>query len=119
MAVPLAVAALTDTVDDELVDRVTVKVAATVPELPSVTVTSLIEMVTMSSSVMVPVAWLSAMVAFVGLVRLTTKVSGPSEIVSFVTGTVTVAVVRPAAIEAVPETAVKSVPDVAVAPAVA
>ena len=48
--------------------RLTVKIALTVPALPSVTVTSLIEMVgASSSSVMVPMPWPSRIVALVGL----------------------------------------------------
>ncbi|MBI1916587.1 MAG: hypothetical protein HYS12_17905 [Planctomycetes bacterium] len=50
------------------------KVAFTAPVLPSVTVTSLMEILG-SSSRMVPIPWPSAMIALVGALRLTTKVS--------------------------------------------
>ena len=50
------------------------KVASVVPVLPSVTVTSLM-LIRGSSSRMVPTPWPSAMIALVGLLRLTKKVS--------------------------------------------
>ena len=57
----------------EAADSVTVRTAFVVPELPSVTVTSLIESATAAASSlrMVPVAWLRAMPAFVAPLRLT------------------------------------------------
>ena len=89
-AVPLAVAESTVTVRPLAVLRLTVKVAVTVPVLPSVTVTSLIESVgSGSSSVMVPTPWPSAIVALIGLVRLTKKVSLASSSRSPLTRTVT------------------------------
>ena len=72
------------------------KIALTVPALPSVTVTSLIEMVgAASSSVIVPMPWPSRMVALVGLVRFTKKVSLISSSRSPWTWTVKVCVVTP------------------------
>ena len=59
------------------------KLALTVPVLPSVTVTSLIDERGMaSSSVIVPTPWPSAIVALVGLERLTKKVSFASSSVA-------------------------------------
>ena len=72
------------------------KVALTVPALPSVTVTSSIESVgSGSSSVIVPTPWPSAIVAFVGFERLTKNVSFASSSRSPLTSTVTVFVVWP------------------------
>ena len=73
------------------------------------------------SSVMVPTPWLSAMVALTGADRLTKNCSLPSKVPSLVmvTGTVMVMVVTPAAKFSVPLVATKSVPEVAVSPAVA
>ena len=72
--------------------------------LPSVLVTSLMLM-RGSSSRMVPTPWPSAMVALVGLLRLTTKVSFGSARRSPLTSTVIVPVVWPAGIVSVPEAA--------------
>ena len=76
------------------------------PLLPSVTVTSPMERVGKSSFRIVPTAWPSARVAFVGPVRLTSKVSLPSMTVSPSTGTVTVLLVWPAVKVRTPEVAV-------------
>ena len=74
------------------------KAALTVPALPSVTVTSLIESVGGgSSSVIVPTPWASAIVALAGLVRLTRNVSLVSSSRSPLTETVIVCVVWPGA----------------------
>ena len=82
---------------------VTVKFAFTVPELPSVTVTSSIERDgSPSSSRIVPMPWPSAIVAFVGPERLTKYVSLLSFSRSPLTRTVTVLVVWPAAKVTVP-----------------
>jgi hypothetical protein len=82
---------------------VTVKAAFVVPELPSVTVTSLIESAgSGSSSVIVPTPWLSVMVAFTAPERFRVKVSLSSSIVSPRTGTVMVPVVEPATMVSVP-----------------
>ena len=81
----------------------TVKIALIVPELPSVTATSLIESAGVpSSSVMMPVPWLSRNVALDGLERLTKKVSFASSRRSPLTDTVTDLVVSPAANVSVP-----------------
>jgi hypothetical protein len=80
-----------------------VNVAVVVPELPSVTLTSLIVSTGGgSSSVIVPVPCPSTMVAFDAFVRLTRKVSFASSSVSLLTTTVTVFVVSPAAKVSVP-----------------
>jgi len=71
VAVPSAVAKPTLTVCPLGAESVTVKLALTVPELPSVTVTSLIDRIGRpSSSMIVPIPCESAMVAFVGAERL-------------------------------------------------
>ena len=85
----------------EAADRVTVKVAARVPVLPSVTVASPMLM-RGSSSTMVPTPWPSAMVAFVGVLRLTRKVSFGSPSRSPLTRTVMVLLVSPGAKVSVP-----------------
>jgi hypothetical protein len=82
-----------------------VKVAFTVPALPSVTVTSLMEILG-SSSRMVPIPWPSAITALVALLRLTKKVSFGSPRRSPLTSTVIVPLVWPAGIVSVPAAAV-------------
>ena len=103
---PLAVANCTVTVSVLEADRLTVKAALTVPEFPSVTVTSLIDSVgvtTPSSFRMVPSPWLSAMVALVGMLRFTKNVSFGSTTVSPRTRTVIVLLVSPGLNVSVPE----------------
>src|SRR5258706_5928955 len=101
-------------------DKDTVKPAALVPALPSVTDTSLTEIAGWGSSLlMMPVAWLSVMVALVGLVRLTKKNSFVSNVVSELTVTLTVVESRHGVMVAVPVVATKSVSEVAVSAAVA
>ena len=81
----------------------TVKVAATCPESPSVTVTSLIESAGSGSlSVIVPRPCPSAIVAFDGFVRLTKYVSFASSSRSLLTWTVTCFVVWPGVKVSVP-----------------
>jgi hypothetical protein len=82
---------------------VTAKTAFTVPELPSVTVASAIEIRT-SSSAIVPVP-LPATVAPAGFERLSVNVSAGSEVVSPLTRTVTVLLVSPGAKVSVPAAA--------------
>ena len=85
--------------------RVTVKLKFCVPVLPSVIETSLIDNVgAVSSLVMVPTPCASLMTAFVGAVRLTTKLSLFSKMASplIVTLTVVVPLAPPPAIEPVP-----------------
>jgi hypothetical protein len=82
---------------------VTVKVAATVPEFPSVTVTSLIESAgSASSSVIVPMPWLSVIDALTAFVRLSANVSFASSSTSPLTITATCFAVSPAAKLTVP-----------------
>ena len=79
------------------------KVAATVPELPSVTVTSLTDSAgSASSSVIVPMPCASTIVALPAFVRLTVNVSFGSSRKSPLTMTVTCFVVSPAAKVSVP-----------------
>ena len=79
------------------------KFAATVPELPSVTVTSPTETLGSASSfVIVPTPWLSPSVPWTAFVRLTRKVSVSSFSVSPFTSTVTGREVWPAAKVTVP-----------------
>ena len=85
-------------------DRVTVKVA--LAALSSEVVTSLIERVGRSSSVIVSVPVESLMVALVGLERVSVTVSLFSSVESLRTGTLNVPVVDPAAIVRVPLVAV-------------
>jgi uncharacterized membrane protein len=120
VAVPFAVWADTVTVAPAAGRRLTVKVMLAEPALPSVSATSLMVMDDVpSSSTMVPVPWLSAMVALVGELRLTTKVSFTSSSVSPITGTLKFWVVTPALNVSVDgPVAVKSVPEVAVPAAV-
>ncbi len=76
--------------------RVTVKSKLVVPELPSLSATSLMVSAESASSFrIVPRPWLSAMVAFTGLVRLTKSVSSASGVTSPRTVTLTVCVVWP------------------------
>ena len=72
--------------------------------MPSALVTSLMLM-RGSSSTMVPTPWPSAMVALVGLLRLTTKVSFGSARRSPLTSTVMVLLVSPGAKVSVPDAA--------------
>jgi hypothetical protein len=77
-------------------ESVAVKTALVVAMLPSGTVTSSIETLgAASSSLIVPTPSPSAMVALIGAVRLTVKVSSASESVSPTTSTVTVFEVSP------------------------
>ena len=72
------------------------KIAFAVPLLPSATVTSPIVMLgALSSSVIVPIPWPSAIVALTGSDRLAKKVSSISSRVSLVVCTVSVRVVVP------------------------
>ena len=87
-------------------DSETVNVAAIVPALPSVTDTSLMEIVGCASSLLiVPTPWLSAIVAFVALDRFTLKVSFGSNTVSPLTVTLIGCEVWPAVNVKVPELA--------------
>jgi hypothetical protein len=82
---------------------VTVKFAFTVPESPSVTVTSSMDSVgAPSSSVIVPTPWASEIVALPGFVRLRKNVSLFSSSRSPLTSTVTCFVVWPAVNVSVP-----------------
>jgi hypothetical protein len=84
-------------------DRETVKFALTVPDWPSVTVTSSTESDGKpSSSTIVPVPWPSAIVALTAVARLTTNASFASSVRSPLTVTLTVFVVSPAAKESDP-----------------
>jgi hypothetical protein len=86
---------------------VTVKTALTVPLSPSVTVTLFTDSVgSGSSSVIVPRPSPSPIVAFVGLVRPSVRVSSASSSVSPTTGTMTCLVVCPGVNVSVPEVAV-------------
>jgi hypothetical protein len=106
VAVTSAVAKSTDTARPLGAFRLTVKLAITVPKLPSVTVTSLTENEGRGSlSLIVPRPCPSAIVAFVGFVRLTKKVSFDSSSRSPLTSTVTCFEVWPAAKVSVPEPA--------------
>src|SRR4051794_6836660 len=99
---------------------VTVKLKLVAPELPSASVTSLIESAGSASSfLIVPTPTLPPIVAFTGPVRFTSRVSSGSGVTSPRTETVSVCVVWPAVKVTVPLFAVKSVPDVAVPLAVA
>ena len=106
-------------------ESATVKVAVVVPELPSATLTSLIDKLgvgggaAVSTSVIVPVAVVRAIVAPLAEDSATEKVSFASATVSRVTLIVTVFEVSPAAKVREPEAAAKSVPLVAVPPLVA
>ena len=103
---PLAVANCTVTVCVLEADRLTVKTALPVTVFPSVTVTSLIDSVGVaaaSSFRMVPNPWLMAIVALVGLLRFTKKVSSLSASVSPLTRTVTVLLVSPGLKVSVPD----------------
>ena len=92
----MAVAKSTVMAWSEAADRLTVKTASVVPASPSVTVTSLITSVGKpSSSMIVPVPWLSVSAALTGLVRVTTNVSFASCTASPRTGTVMCCVVVP------------------------
>ena len=83
------------------------KVAATVPLSPSVTLTSLIVSAgSGSSSSIVPTPWLSAIVALIAFVRLSVNVSFASSSRSPCTRTVTCLVVWPGEKLSVPEVAV-------------
>ncbi len=87
-------------------ESVTVKPSVVVPALPSATATSSIESVGAPSSfVIVPVPWLSRIVAFVGTLRLTRRVSFGSAFTSPFTVTLTGWVVTPGANVSVPEAA--------------
>ena len=82
------------------------KVALTLPPLPSVTVTLLIEMVGSESlSLTVPRPCPSAMVTFDGFERLSVNVSFASSSRSPLTSTVTVFVVSPGVKVSVPDAA--------------
>ena len=106
-AVPFEVAKSTSTVRPLGASRLTVKTAATVPVLPSLTVTSLSEMAgRASSSVIVPVAEPSAIDAPNGLESVTANVSSLSSSRSPLTGTVMVLLVSPAAKSSTPLVAV-------------
>ena len=76
---------------------------------------------TVPLSTMVPIPWASLMVALVAFVKFTKNCSLPSNVPSLVmvTGTVMVTTPTPAAKFRVPLVAVKSLPLVAVSPAVA
>ena len=96
-AVPAAVAQSTETARPETGARVTVKTALTVPESPSVTVTSLTDRTGgASSSRIVPRPMPSAIVALLGSDRVTVKVSSSSSSVSLFTRMVSCLVVTPA-----------------------
>ena len=102
---PSAVAQVTVTGTSEAADRVTAKASGAWPVLPSLRLTAGAIEMRGSSSTMVPTPWPSAMVALVGLLRLTTKVSFGSGRRSPLTSTVIVPVVWPAGIVSVPEAA--------------
>ena len=96
------------------------KVALTELLLPSVTVTLLMASVGVGSlSVIVPVPDAVAIVAFAGVLRVTVNVSVASSRRSPRTATLIGWVVTPGAKVSVLVAAVKSLPDVAVPPAVA
>src|SRR5436190_1549598 len=111
-AVPLAVVYATVTVCVLVGVSVTVNVAVVVPLLPSVTLALLIVSAgsTTSSLTMVPTPWAPLMVAFVGLLKLTTNVSSGSTVVSPLTVTVIGCVLAPGAKVNVALFATKSLP---------
>ncbi len=76
-------------------ERLTANTAATLPEFPSVTEALPIDTAEVSSSTIVPIPWLSAMVALTAFVRLSESVSSISSIESPATVTVTVLLVSP------------------------
>ena len=90
----------------EVAERETVKTAFVVPELPSLTVASLIDRAGKSSLVTVPTPWASATVAPVAPLRVTVKVSSFSMVESPRMATDRVLLVSPAAKVRVPEAAV-------------
>ncbi len=109
VALPPFVAQSTITVWPLGADSVAVKTALTVPELPSVTLTSPSESDGWASlSTIVPVPWASAMVALEELTRSTKYVSAVSSSRSALTGTVTCLVVSPGSKSSVPLVASKS-----------
>ncbi len=85
----------------------TVKPSVAVPALPSATATSSIESTgTPASSLpIVPMPWLSEIVALTGALRLTTRISSGSFFTSPFTVTLTGWVVTPGAKVSVPEAA--------------
>ena len=85
-------------------DSVAVKVMFDVPALPSTSETSLITIeANGSSSVIVPIPWLSAIVTFTGTVRFTKNVSSISSKTSPTIGTEIVFVTCPGRNVSVPE----------------
>ena len=94
---PLAVAMLKVVLLVDGADRVTVKVADLVPELPSVTLTSAMLSEAASSLTMVPSPWPSPISAPVTCERLTKNVSSGSGVESPLTVKLTVLDVAPAA----------------------
>src|SRR5436189_277142 len=111
-AVPLAVVYATVTVCVLVGVSVTVNVAVVVPLLPSVTLTLLMLSAgsTASSLTIVPTPWAPLMVAFVGLLKLTTKVSSGSTVVPPFTLTAIGCVLTPGANVSVPLIPTKSLP---------
>ena len=106
---PFAVAKWTSTLRPLGASRPSVKAAATVPALPSVTVTSLTETTgSASSSVIVPVADPSAIAVPSGAERVIVNVSSFSSSRSPLTGTVIVFEVSPTAKSSTPLVDVKS-----------
>jgi hypothetical protein len=80
-------------------ERLTVNTALIVPLFPSIIVTSLMEIVALSSLLIVPCPWLSAKVTLrplgFRLLRLTKRFSLPSTLVSPLIGTVIVLEISP------------------------
>src|SRR5215212_359944 len=112
VAVMPLVATLTVIVRSLGVDRVTLKTNGVVPHglkkvekqlLPSFSDTSLIDRLALSSSTIVPTPCGSAIVAFVGLERLTQNVSSSSSMASPQIMTLTVCVVEPGVKVSVPD----------------
>ena len=87
-----------------MVESLTTNVATACPESPSVIVTSVIDSDgAASSSVMVPSAWLSEMLALIAFDKFSKNVSLASSKTSPLIGTVIVFEVAPAAIVRTPE----------------